>query len=105
MPYPITRIPTDDAAVRDARSEELRAFVEQRLKEKFGEQHPDLLLDVVVSRRSDYDEVKVFLTKPSLVDDAKSFLRQMEEELASEGIAVFIYVRTWTGPTSAGLER
>lgn len=98
MPYPITRIPTDDATMRQARSEELRAYIEQRLTQKYSEQHPGLLSDVVVARRSDYDEVKVFLTQPSLVEEAKAFLREVEEELASEGIPTFIYVRTWTGP-------
>jgi hypothetical protein len=100
MPYPITRIPTDDAAVRDARSEELRTYIEQRLSSEFGPQYPDLLLDVAVARRSDYDEVKVFVTNVSLVNDAKAFLRRIEEELAAEGIAVLTYVRTWTNPAS-----
>ncbi len=100
MPYPITRIPTDDAAVRDARSEELRAYIEQRLISEFGPQNPDLLLDVAVARRSDYDEVKVFMTNASLIADAKAFPRRMEDELSAEGIAVLTYVRTWTGPAS-----
>lgn len=100
MPYPITRIPTDDAAFRDAHSEELRVYIEQQLTSKFSVQNPDLLLDVVVSRRSDYDEVKVFITKPLLVDETKAFLRQVEDELGSEGISILTYVRTWTGPSS-----
>lgn len=100
MPYPITRIPTDDAATRDSRSEELRAYIEQRLAAEFGSQNPKLLIEVIVARRSDYDEVKVFLTEPLLVDEAKAFLRRLEEELAAEGIAILTYVRTWTGPVS-----
>ncbi len=98
MPYPITRIPTDDAAFREVRSEELRTYIEQELVTKFGPQNPDLLLDVVVARRSDYDEVKVFVTKASLVSDTKAFLRRIEDELAAKGIAILTYVRTWTGP-------
>ncbi len=98
MPYPITRIPTDDAAFRQAHSEELRTYIEQQMTAEFSPDNPDLLLDVVVSRRSDYDEVKVFLTKPALVNDAKAFLRQLEDGLAAEGIAILTYVRTWTGP-------
>jgi hypothetical protein len=100
MLYPITRIPTDDAALRDAHSEELRIYIEQQILSEYGTENPDLMLDVVVARRSDYDEVKVFLTKASLVDDAKRFLRRIEDELAAEGIAVLTYVRTWTGPAS-----
>ena len=98
MPYPITRIPTDDAAFRQAHSEELRSYIEQQITAKFSPDNPDLLLDVVVSRRSDYDEVKVFVTKAGLVNDLKAFLRQLEDELAAEGIAILTYVRTWTGP-------
>ena len=98
MPYPITRIPTDDAALRDARSEELRTYIEQRLLAEYSSQDASLLLDVVVARRSDYDEVKVFVTDASLVDDVTSFLSQIEDELAAEGISVLTYVRTWTGP-------
>ncbi len=98
MPYPIARIPTDDAAFREARSEELRTYIEQKLVTKFGPDNPDLLLDVVVARRSDYDAVKVFVTKAALVNDTEAFLRQLEDELAAEGIAVLTYVRTWTGP-------
>ena len=105
MPYPITRIPTDDAAFRDAHSEELRTYMEQQLALKFSAQNPDLLLDVVVSRRSDYDEVKVFVTKASLVDETKAFLRQIEDELAAEGISILTYVRTWAGPASAQTDR
>ena len=100
MPYPITRIPTDDAALRDARTEELRAYIEQRLLSEFGPQDPNLLLDVVVARRSDYDEVKAFVTNASLVNAVKAFLRHIEEELATEGISVLTYVRTWTGHPS-----
>ncbi len=100
MPYPITRIPTDDAALREAREEGLRDFITQHLLDEYSQQNPDLMLDVVVSRRSDYDEVKVFLTKPALVGQAEKFLRHLEEELASEGIAILTYVRTWTGPAS-----
>lgn len=99
MPYLITRVPTDDAAVRDARAEELRAYIEQRLTSEFGPHNPDLLLNVVVSRRSDYDEVKVFVTNASLVPDAKAFLRRLEDELSAEGIAILTYVRTWISPT------
>ena len=62
MPYPITRILTDDAAFRDARSEEIRSYIEQRLLAEYGSQDNSLLLDVVVARRSDYDEVKVIIT-------------------------------------------
>ena len=98
MPYPITRIPTDDAAFRQAHLEELRAYIEQQMTAKFSSDHPNLLLDVAVARRSDYDEVKVFLTETALVSDAKAFLRQLEDELAAEGIAILTYVRTWTGP-------
>ena len=105
MPSPITRIPTDNAAVREAHSEELRAYIEKQLTSKFSVQNPDLLLDVVVSRRSDYDEVKVFVTKPSLVDETKAFLRQIEDELESEGVSILTYVRTWTGPVSQMTER
>lgn len=100
MPYPITRIPTDDSAVRDARSEELRAYIEQRLVSEFGPHNPGLLLDVVVSRRSDYDEVKAFVTNASLVTDVKAFLRHLEDEFSAEGIAILTYVRTWTGSMS-----
>ena len=53
----------------------------------------------VVTRRSDYDEVKVFV-KASLVNDAKEFVRRTEDELAAEGIAVLTYVRPWTSPFS-----
>ena len=98
MPYPITRIPTDDAAFRQAHLEELRAYIEQQMTAKFSSDYPNLLLDVAVARRSDYDEVKVFLTETALVNDAKAFLRQLEDELAAEGIAILTYVRTWTGP-------
>lgn len=100
MSYPITRIPTDDAAFRQAHSEELRAYIEQQIVLKFSPDYPNLLLDVIVSRRSDYDEVKVFLTEPALVNDAKAFLRQLEDQMAAEGISVITYVRTWTGPAS-----
>lgn len=103
MPYSITRVPTDNAAVRMTRSEALRVYFEQRLWQKYSEQHPDLMLDVV-ARRSDYDEVKVSLTQADMVNDAKAFLRQIEEELAAEGIT-FTYVRTWTDPApTSGLE-
>ncbi len=105
MPYPITKIPTDDAAFRQAHSEELRAYIEQQVTAKFGSDNPDLLLDVAVARRSDYDEVKVFVTKAALVNDTKAFLRQLEDELAAEGIAILPYVRTWTGPASQTIER
>ncbi|MGI4789817.1 MAG: hypothetical protein ACRYFS_13315 [Janthinobacterium lividum] len=100
MPYPITRIPTDDAVLRDARAEELRLYIEQRLLLEYSPQHPSLMLDVVVARRSDYDEVKVFLTQEDLVNDVKTFLRRIEDDLAAEGIAILTYVRTWTGPAS-----
>ena len=100
MPYPITAVPTDDAAVRDARAEQIRAYIEQRLMSEFTPQNPDLLLNVAVTRRSDYDEVKVFMTKASLVNDAKASMRRIEDELAAEGIAVLAYVRPWTGPAS-----
>ena len=100
MPYPITRIPTDDAAFRQAHLEELRSYIEQQMTEKFSPDNPDLLLDVAVARRSDYDEVKVFMTKAVLVDEAKAFLRQLENDLAAEGIAILTYVRTWTGPAT-----
>lgn len=100
MPYPITRIPTDDAALREAREQGLREYITQTLLDEFGQLNPDLMLDVVVSRRSDYDEVKVFLTKPALVEQAEKFLRRLEEDLATEGIAILTYVRTWTGPAS-----
>lgn len=99
MPYPITRIPTDDAAFREVRSEELRHYIEQRMTAKFSSDNPDLLLDVVVARRSDYDQVKVFVTKASLVGEVKAFLREIEDQLASDGIAILTYVRTWTGPS------
>lgn len=105
MPYPITRIPTDDAAFREAHMEELRTYIEQELIAKFSSQNPDLLLDVVVTRRSDYDAVKVFVTKAPLVSDVKAFLRQIEDQLASDGIAILTYVRTWTGPVSQAVER
>ncbi len=105
MPYPITRIPTDDAAFREVRSEELRNYVEQQMTDKFGPDNPDLLLDVVVARRSDYDSVKVFVTKAALVNDTKAFLHQLEDELAAEGIPILTYVRTWTGPVSQMIER
>jgi hypothetical protein len=98
LPYPITRIPTDDAAFREVRSEELRNYIEQQMTAKFSLDNPDFLLDVVVARRSDYDQVKVFVTKAALVNDAKAFLSQLEDELAAEGIAILTYVRTWTGP-------
>lgn len=101
MPYPIARIPTDDPTLRHARTEELRSYIEQRLTERYRPQHPDLLIDVVVARRSDYDEVKVFLTKPSLVADVAAYLREIEQELAAEGIAVLSYVRTWTSPVES----
>jgi len=100
MPYPITRIPTDDAALREAREQGLREYITQTLIDEFAQLNPDLMLDVVVSRRSDYDEVKVFLTKPALVEQAEEFMRRLEEEMAAEGIAILTYVRTWTGPTS-----
>lgn len=105
MPYPITRIPTDTAAVREAHTEELRTYIEQQITAKFSLDNPDLLLDVVAARRGDYDAVKVFLTKASLVGDVQEFLRQLEDELAAEGIAILTYVRTWTGPVSQGTER
>ena len=98
MPYPITRIPTDDAALRDARSEKLREYIEQRLLSKFNPPNSSLLLNVVVARRSDYDEVKVFVTNAALVNDMTTFLSEVEDELASEGISILTYVRTWTGP-------
>ena len=100
MPYPITAVPTDNAAVRDARAEQTRAYIEQRLMSEYTPQNPDLLLNVVVARRSDYDEVKVFMTEASLVNKAKEFMRRVEDELASEGIAVLTYVRTRKGPAS-----
>ena len=100
MPYPITRIPTDDAGLREARTAELRDYVRQKIVDEFQPKNPGLLLDVVVSRRSDYDEVKVFLAEPALVDEAKMFMRRLEEELAAEGIAILAYVRTWTSPVS-----
>ncbi len=105
MPYPITRIPTDDAAFRQAHMEELRTYIEQQMAAKFSPDNPDLLLDVAVTRRSDYDEVKVFVTKAALINDTKTFLRQLEDELAAEGIAILTYVRTWTGPVSQTIER
>lgn len=105
MPYPITRIPTDDAAFREVRSEKLRNYIEQQITAKFSSDNPDLLLDVVVSRRSGYDQVKVFVTKAALVNDTKAFLRQLEDELAAEGIAILTYVRTWTGPAMRTVER
>jgi hypothetical protein len=101
MPYPITRIPTDDATMRHARSEELRAYIELRLTERYSEAHPDLVLDVVVARRSDYDEVKVFLSKSALIADAEAFLREMEQQLSDDGIAILTYVRAWTAPTKS----
>lgn len=100
MPYPITRIPTDDAGLREARTAELRDYIMQKISDEFQLENPELMLDVVVTRRSDYDEVKVFLTQPTLVDEAKVFMRHLEEELATEGIAILAYVRTWTGPAS-----
>ena len=100
MPYSIIRIPTDDAAFREVRSEELRNYIEQQMTAKFGLDNPDLLLDVVVSRRSDYDQVKVFVTKAALVNDVEAFLRQLEDDLAADGIAILTYVRTWTGPVT-----
>ncbi len=100
MPYPITRIPTDNAALRDAHLAELRAYIEQQIASKFSEQNPDLLFDVVVFRRSDYDEVKVFMTEASLMDEITEFMRRIEDELSSEGIAVITYVRAWAGPAS-----
>lgn len=98
MPTPITRIPTDDAALRQAHTEELRNYVEQALSEQFAGLHPDLLIDVAVARRSDYDEVKVFLTKARLVEEVKSFLADLEQSLAEKGIPTLMYVRTWTSP-------
>ena len=80
--------------------EELRTYVEQQITAKFSPDNPDLLLDVAVARRGDYDAVKVFLTKAALVGDVKMFLRQLEDELAAEGIAILTYVRTWTGPAT-----
>lgn len=100
MPYPITRVPTDDAALRDARSENLREYIKQRVSLKFDQSDPHLLLDVVVARRSDYDEVKVFVTNAALVSEMTDFLSQVEDELAAEGISILTYVRTWTGPAS-----
>lgn len=102
MPYPITRIPTDDATTRHAREEELRAYIEAQLLERYAEQHPDLVLDVSVARRSDYDEVKVFLTKTTLLEEAREFMQTVEDQLAADGIPTVIYVRTWTGANYGG---
>ena len=102
MPYPITRIPTDAVTTRHAREEELRAYIEGQLLERYAEKHPDLLLDVSVARRSDYDAIKVFLTKAALLDDAQEFMQGVEDQLAADGIPTVIYVRSWTGPTDGG---
>lgn len=105
MPYPITRVPTDDPTHRDARLEELRDYIEQRLISEYSSRNANLLLHVAVFRRSDYDEVKVFVTEAALIDDITAFLRQVEDELSSEGISIITYVRTWTGPATYAARR
>jgi hypothetical protein len=90
---PVAPVLTDDATLREARSAKLRDYVRQRFQEQYCSRHPDLRIEVYGARRSDYDEVKVLLTKEELLNDAEGFAQSLQDEMAAEGIATFLYVR------------
>lgn len=95
MPVPVRRI---DYGPPTEQRDSLEHYVASRVLEELSASWPDLMVDAIAERTSDYWKIVVFVSEVKARPQAEEHAWELSDDLASRGIPAYVQVKTWTGP-------